>query len=80
MTRKIDTRASLATLMALGVAMAPISVAVADALSAPGGGAPGALEEIIVTATKQAVAIDASWSIWSISVGATRSSACGPAA
>src|SRR5512141_3086367 len=55
MPRKIDTRASLATLMALGVAMTPISVAVADALAAPGGGTPGELEEIIVTSTKQSL-------------------------
>jgi iron complex outermembrane recepter protein len=56
MTRKIDSRASLMTLMALGVAISPISVAVAEALAdASGGGAisSGELEEIIVTATKQ---------------------------
>jgi iron complex outermembrane receptor protein len=52
MTRKFDTRASLATLMALGVAVSPVRSAVAEALSPPGSGESGQLEEIIVTATK----------------------------
>ena len=54
MNRKPDSRASLATLMALGVAISPISAAVADALATtPGVTDSGELEEIIVTATKQ---------------------------
>jgi iron complex outermembrane receptor protein len=55
MTRKIDSRASFMTLMAFGVALSPISVAVAEALADASGGAAvsGELEEIIVTATKQ---------------------------
>src|SRR5512137_2396698 len=57
MTRKTDSRASLMTLMAVGVAISPISAAVAGALAAAPGASPnadGPLEEIIVTATKQA--------------------------
>jgi len=56
MSRKIDTRASVATLLALGVALSPVSRAVAEALASPAvpRTGEGVLEEITVTATKQA--------------------------
>jgi iron complex outermembrane receptor protein len=56
LTRKIDSRASLTTLMAIGAVLSPMSVAVADA-PAVSGGATGELEEIVVTATKQSLAL-----------------------
>jgi iron complex outermembrane receptor protein len=56
MTCKFDTRASLATLLALGMTISPLSAAVAEALAAAPASTsdPGELEEIIVTATKHA--------------------------
>jgi len=56
MSQKIDTRASIATLLALGVALSPVSKAAAEAGASPAipGSSEGVLEEIIVTATKQA--------------------------